>query len=122
MQKNKKQKDEDYEENPQDGIEQNSGTTQTLRAKLPRQGELIGVIEQRLGGNRMSVVCTDKITRNCRVPGRLRRKLWLRPGDVVIVQPWEYDNNKGDVLFKYTPTAIQWLKNKGYLEKDMGEF
>jgi len=95
---------------------------QPIRVKLPRGEEIIGIIESRLGGNRMSVSCTDKVTRNCRVPGRLRRKLWLRPGDVVIVQPWEFDKQKGDIIFKYNPTQIQWLKNKGYLKSENIEF
>lgn len=91
---------------------------QKIRVKLPKKGEVIGIIEERVGGNRMLVACTDKVTRNCRVPGRLRRKLWLRPGDVVIVMPWEFDNEKADILYKYTPTAISWLKKNGYLESD----
>lgn len=97
------------------------GSDQPIRVKLPRGREVIGIIEQRLGGNRMSISCTDKVTRNCRIPGRLKRALWLRPGDVVIVEPWEFDNNKGDVLFKYTLAAIQWLKNKGFLQ-NVSEF
>ncbi|MBU3906691.1 MAG: translation initiation factor eIF-1A [Nanoarchaeota archaeon] len=91
---------------------------QVFRVKLPKQNEVIGIIEQRLGGNRMSVACGDKMTRNCRVPGRLKRSLWLRPGDVVIVQQWEFDKDKGDILFKYNPTQIDWLKNKGYLKTE----
>ena len=112
--KSNKQQEKEKAENMPEG--------QVLRVKLPRGKEVIGIIEQRLGGNRMSVNCRDKVKRNCRVPGRLKRVLWLRPGDIVIVQPWEFDNDKGDILFKYTPTAIQWLKSKGYLEKDFTEF
>jgi len=92
------------------------------RVKLPRGEEVIGIIEQRLGGNKMLVVCLDGKTRNCRVPGRLKRELWLRPGDVVIVEPWELDKNKGDVIFKYRPNQVEWLKEKGYLKKDTLEF
>ncbi len=92
------------------------------RAPLPKKGEVIGIIEQRLGGNKMSVNCTDGKTRNCRVPGRLKRKLWLRPNDVVIVEPWELDKDKGDILLKYKPNQIEWLKANGYLEKESMEF
>ena len=92
------------------------------RVRLPRGEEVIGIIEQRLGGNKMLVNCFDEKTRNCRVPGRLKRELWLRPGDVVIVQPWELDKNKGDIIFKYRLNQIEWLKNKGYLKKDTLEF
>jgi len=92
------------------------------RAKLPKEGEVIGVIEQRLGGNKMMVNCLDGKQRNCRVPGRLRRRLWLRPNDIVIVQPWELDNTKGDLLFKYPGNQIEWLKKNGYLETESNEF
>ncbi len=92
------------------------------RVKLPRGEEVIGIIEQRLGGNKMLVVCLDGKTRNCRVPGRLKRELWLRPGDVVIIEPWELDKDKGDVIFKYRPNQVEWLKNNGYLKKDTLEF
>ncbi len=92
------------------------------RAKLPKQGEVIGIIETRLGGNRMNVACLDGKERNCRVPGRLRRRLWLRPEDVIIVQPWELDNTKADILFKYPNNQIQWLKNNGYLKTESMEF
>lgn len=92
------------------------------RVRLPRGEEVIGVIEQRLGGNKMLVNCLDGKSRNCRVPGRLKRELWLRPGDVVIVEPWELDKEKGDVIFKYRPNQVEWLKSKGYLKKDTLEF
>src|SRR3989338_3271487 len=87
-----------------------------IRVRLPRGEELIGIIEQRLGGNKMMVACLDGKSRNCRVPGRLKRELWLRPGDVVIVEPWELDKEKADVIFKYRPGQVDWLRRKGYLE------
>ena len=93
-----------------------------IRVRLPRGKEVIGIIEQRVGGARMIVKCLDGKSRNCRVPGRMKRKLWLREGDVVIVEPWEFDDEKGDVIFKYTPTAVQWLRNKGYLNTTGSEF
>ena len=92
------------------------------RVKLPRGREVLGIIEQRVGGARMMVKCTDGKTINCRVPGRLKRSLWLREGDVVIVEPWEFDEEKGDVIFKYYPNQIDWLKNHGYLKTIEEEF
>ena len=54
--------------------------------------------------------------------GRLKRKLWLRPNDVVIISPWELDKNKGDVIFKYRINQIEWLKKHNYLETEKSEF
>ena len=92
------------------------------RARLPKGKEVIGIIEQRLGGNKMKVNCLDGKTRNCRVPGRLKRALWLRPDDIVLVEPWELDDTRGDVIFKYRPNQIAWLRKQGYLKTEATEF
>lgn len=92
------------------------------RAPLPKGREVIGIIEQRYGGNKMKVNCLDGKDRVGRVPGRLKRYLWLRPGDVIIIEPWEMDNEKGEILLKYKPSQIAWLKKNGYLEKEDEEF
>jgi translation initiation factor 1A len=88
------------------------------RVKLPRENQSIGLLERRLGGSRCSVKCLDGKTRVCRIPGRLKRKLWVREGNVVLVEPWEFGGDeKGDIIFKYKPTQVKWLKNNGYLDK-----
>ncbi len=92
------------------------------RVKLPRGEEIMGIVEQRLGGNKMMINCLDGKPRNCRVPGRLRRKLWLRPNDIVIIQPWELDKDKGDIIFKYRPNQVEWLRKNGHLEAEKSEF
>ncbi|MBI5389253.1 translation initiation factor eIF-1A [Candidatus Woesearchaeota archaeon] len=92
------------------------------RVKLPRGNETLGVLEQRMGGNRVRVRCLDGKTRICRIPGRLKRKLWVREGDIVLVEPWELSGDeKGDVIFKYRPTQVDFLKRKGLL-KTLDEF
>lgn len=103
-------------------MEFNNNQGEVLRVRLPRGREVLGILEQRLGASRMMVRCLDGKSRNCRVPGRLKRKLWLREGDVILVEPWQFDDKKADILFKYTPAAVNWLKRKGYLKDITGEF
>ena len=95
---------------------------QIIRIKLPRANQSLGIVDQRLGGSRMRVRCLDGNERICRIPGRLKRHLWVREGDVVIVEPWEFcGDKKGDIIYKYTKSQIQFLKKKGYLKR-MEEF
>jgi translation initiation factor 1A len=119
-----KEEFEDFEDKtPKEHSKSNeTESSERIRVKLPRGKEVIGIIEQRLGGNKMRVSCLDGKSRICRVPGRLKRRLWLRPNDIVIIEPWDLDDTKGDVLFKYRPTQIAWLRKNGYLEKDSLEF
>ena len=93
-----------------------------VRVKKPRAGEIIGVIAQRVGGSRMMVSCMDGKTRNGKVPGRLRRGMWLREGDVIIIKPWEFDDDKCEILFKYSKAAIVRLKKDGMLKTSESEF
>lgn len=88
-----------------------------VRVRFPRKGEFLGIIEQRLGGSRMRVRCLDGKTRICRIPGRLKRRLWIREGDILLIQPWELKGDeKGDVIYKYRPNQVKVLEKKGMLK------
>lgn len=95
-----------------------------IRVRLPRGKEVLGIVQQRLGGSRMRISCLDGQERICRIPGRLRRALWVREGDVVIVEPWELGGQeKGDLIHKYMGKAeVEFLKRKGYLKNIEEEF
>ncbi len=89
-----------------------------FRIRLPRENQVLGILEQRLGASRVRARCLDGKTRVCRIPGRLKRKLWVRENDIIIVEPWEYSGDeKGDIIYKYTPTQVAFLKRKGYLKQ-----
>ncbi len=88
------------------------------RTPVPRDGQVLGICIQRVGGSRMIVKCLDGKTRNCRIPGRLKRRLWIRAADVLLIEPWELGGDKkGDLIYKYSKVQVQFLKNKGYLKK-----
>ncbi len=108
----------DFEEVNEEGkpLEPGQPVPEGGRVRLPRKGEVIGVVMQRFGGNRMEVLGTDGKKRNCRVPGRYKRMLWLRPKDTVLIFPWEDDDGKADIIFKYNPGAVNQLRRKGMLK------
>jgi len=123
----KKQDFGDFEEIKEDSKLKDQGNQQQeqqipQRVRMPRDKELIGIIVLRLGGNRMEVKTTDGKTRNCRVPGRYRRRLWLRPKDIILIVPWEFDDKKGDIIYKYPPAAVYQLRKRGVLDSFTEEF
>ena len=88
------------------------------RVRLPRENQVLGIVDQRLGASRVRVKCLDGKTRVCRIPGRLKRRLWVREGDLLLVEKWQFEGDeKGDIIFKYKPSQIDWLRNKGYLKE-----
>ncbi len=93
-----------------------------MRTPVPKGNQVFGIVEQRVGGSRMLVRCMDGRQRNCRIPGRLKKRLWVREGDLVIVEPWEFGGDeKGDVILKYRKNQVGYLRQKGYL-KQLDEF
>lgn len=87
------------------------------RIRLPRGKESLGIVDQRLGAGRLRVRCLDGNVRVCRIPGRMKRYLWVRENDIVLVEPWEYSSDeKGDVIYKYRKSQVDWLRRNGHLD------
>lgn len=88
------------------------------RVHFPKKEEFFGMIESRLGFGRMNIICSDRKTRIGVVPGKYKRKLWLREGDIVIIKPWDYEGDKKcNVLFKYRKSHIDFLRKNNYLKE-----
>jgi len=89
-----------------------------LKVPVPEGKQVLGIIEELVGWAHAKVRCFDGKTRICRVPRGLQRKIWLREGDIVLVDPWEYQSDKkGDIIYKYSQTEVEWLRKNGYLEE-----
>jgi len=56
------------------------------------------------------------VVRIARIPGKIKKKVWIREGDVVIVVPWHFQNEKADIVWKYNPPQVNWLERKGFLK------
>ncbi len=100
-------------------------TEEVFRVKTPRGREVFGIIEQRMGGSKLRVRCLDGKQRLCRIPGRMKRRLWVREGDTVIVEPWELGGDeKGDIIYKYRPNQVAWLRKRNLITdiEDSEEF
>jgi len=85
---------------------------------LPGQGHVFGKVVGLSGSGWATVHCTDEVTRKCRVRGKLRRKIWVRLGDLVLVEPWSFQNERGEILFRYTTSQYDYLISNGYVSKD----
>ena len=88
-----------------------------IRVRTPERGELLGIVLSLLGGGRMEVKCDDGHTRICRIPGRMRRRMWVRVNDVILVKPWDVQSDeRADIIWKYSRAQAGWLEKKGFLK------
>ncbi|MCK4429604.1 MAG: translation initiation factor eIF-1A [Candidatus Aenigmarchaeota archaeon] len=88
-----------------------------IKVRFPGENEILGVVEEKMGGAHFRVACMDDKLRFCRIPGALKRGLWIALDMVVLVRPWEIQSDeKGDIIAKYNPQQINILKDKGFLK------
>jgi len=84
---------------------------------LPSAGEVLGIATKLLGFDRIMVKCQDGHERLCRIRGKMKRRVWIRVGDVVLVSPWEFQGEtRGDLTWRYTQGQAEVLRRKGYLK------
>jgi translation initiation factor 1A len=94
---------------------------QEIRVRIPhlKQGEIFGVADQLLGASRIKVMCADGKSRLGRIPGKLKKRMWIREGDLVVIRPWEFQDEKADILHRYTKTEASYLSRRGVVPKSI---
>jgi translation initiation factor 1A len=88
------------------------------RVKFPTKkiGEMFGRVVEIYGNERMGVFCEDGKHRVGRIRGKIKKRVWIRKGDLVIVSPWEWETETSDkpgkceITWRYTNAEISWLE------------
>ena len=69
---------------------------------LPTANDVLGTAVQLMGYDRIMVKCQDGKQRLCRIRGKLKRRVWIRVGDIVLVSPWDFQSDtRGDIFWRY---------------------
>ena len=63
----------------------------------------------------MEAYCIDGVKRLCHIRGKMRKKVWVNTGDIVLLGLREYQNEKADVILKYMADEARSLKQYGEL-------
>ena len=99
-------------------MQRNNSQEEIVRVRLPKTSEyeLFGVVTQLMGATQVKVFCEDGKERNCRIPGKMKKRVWMRQKDIVIVKIWDFQPSKGDVVWRYLGNQVEWLKRQGKLQ------
>ena len=95
-----------------------------LRCPYPnkKEGEMFGIADQLLGASRIKIMCADGKSRMGRIPGKIKKRMWIREGDLVIIRPWDFQDDKCDVLYRFTRTQASHLSRRKVLPKNRDIF
>jgi translation initiation factor 1A len=106
---------ENKEQNPE-------GEYRRLRLPNKHKNEMFAIADRLLGGSRMNVICGDGKSRMARIPGRMKRRQRVRAGDLVIIKPWDIQNEKADIIFRYRRTQSVILSRRNLIPEAIDVF
>jgi translation initiation factor 1A len=67
-------------------------------------------------------MCEDNVSRMGRITGKMKKKMWIREGDLLVVRPWGFQEGKADILFRYSRTQSQYLARRNLLPASVNLF
>ena len=94
------------------------------RVRLPniKENEMFGIADQLLGASKIRVMCEDGVSRVGRIPGTIKKRMWIREGDLLIISIWDFEPSKCDVKFRYTKTQASNLSKRNKIPKNLDIF
>ncbi|KYQ90928.1 eukaryotic translation initiation factor 1A [Tieghemostelium lacteum] len=88
---------------------------QKRELQFKEDGQEYAQVTKMLGNGRLEALCLDGPSRLCHISGRLRKKEWINAGDIILLQLRDYQEDKADVILRYTVDEARNLKNYGEL-------
>ena len=61
----------------------------------------------------MEAYCFDGVKRMCTIRGKLKNRVWINSGDIVLLGLREFGDDKADVIMKYYEEEAHELKELG---------
>jgi translation initiation factor 1A len=83
---------------------------------MPHEGEMFGRVIKLVGGDNVIVKCNDGIVRTCRIRGKIKRRMWIRENDLVLLAPWDFQSDKADIIWRYIAAHADKLEQEGHLK------
>ncbi len=83
---------------------------------MPQEGELFGRVIKLVGGDNIILKSSDLKVRTCIIRGKIKRRMWIRDNDLVLIAPWDFQSDKADIIWRYISAHADKLEQEGQLE------
>jgi len=91
---------------------------ENLQLRYKVFGEEYAQVRKVLGNCRVEAYCFDDKMRLCHVRGKFKKRVWINKDDFVLVGLRDYQDDKADIIHKYTPEEIRLLRSWGEIPAD----
>jgi translation initiation factor 1A len=97
-----------------------SGQNTTKKTRLPTKDEQFAVVIEMSGGSRLRATCEDGKTRMVRIGGKLKKRMWVRDNDLILIKPWPIQGDqKADLVHRYLPTERNWVIKRDIIPEEL---
>jgi len=79
------------------------------------EGQEYAQVVRMLGNGHLEAHCLDGKNRVCHIRGKMRKKVWVNTGDLILIGLRDFEDTKADVIGKYSAEEARLLKQKGLL-------
>ena len=79
------------------------------------EGQEYAQVIRMLGNGRLEASCFDGKQRLCHIRGKMRKKVWVNQGDIILVGLRPYQDDKADIILRYNADEARALKKRGAL-------
>ena len=86
--------------------------------RLPHrdEGEVFAIVKKMHGTDQVKAICEDGVERGCRITGKMRKRVWVRVGDLIIIKIWDFQPEKADIKWRYAGGQKNILEKRGFLD------
>lgn len=93
----------------------NENEDQKRELIFKEEGQEYAQVTKMLGNGRVEAYCFDGQTRLCHIRGKLRKKVWINQGDIILIGLRDFQDDKADIIMKYNVDEARSLKAYGEL-------
>lgn len=88
---------------------------------LKADGQEYGQVIKSLGNGFMEIMCfsdNGSIKRRAHIRGKMRKRVWMSEGDLVLVAIRDFQDSTCDIVLKYSSNEAHTLRSKGLVPHD----
>jgi len=104
------------------GKRNKGGESEKAELRFKEFGEEYAQVRKVLGNCRVECYCFDSKVRLCHVRGKFKKRVWINKDDFVLVGLRDYQDDKADVIHKYTTEEARLLRSWGEIPADKASF
>lgn len=98
---------------------ENNSSEVERKLEIKEDGLEYAQVTKVLGNCRLELSCLDGKKRLGNIRGNMRKKVWIVLNDLVLVSLRDFEDNKCDIILKYSPKEVNKLKSLGEIPESI---